>query len=56
MSKLTPEELNHNYLIYLKSLPNLQKFKRHQKLDCHNLDFEKFLKSRYLAILDKKKS
>lgn len=53
---MTSEELNRNYCEYLKSLPSFEKFKRHEKLDCHNLAFEEFLKSRYLVILDKKKS
>jgi hypothetical protein len=37
---MSTEELNKNYLEYLKSLPNLEKTKRHIKLDCHNLAFE----------------
>ncbi len=40
----------------MNTLPNSSKVKRHKELDCHNVEFEKFLKSRYLIILDKKKS
>jgi hypothetical protein len=53
MEKLTSEELKEYYFDYLKSRPNFSKFKRMDKLDCHNVAFEQFLKNNYLVILER---
>lgn len=51
--ELSAEDVKKYYFEYLKTLPSFTKFKRHDKLDCHNTAFEEFLRNHYLVILDR---
>jgi hypothetical protein len=52
-AELTSDDLKKYYFEYLKTLPSFDKVKRLDKLDCHNIAFEEFLKNNYLVILER---